>query len=74
MSMRNVAISVTVPFVSYLAIALLVRLVFEGDRAMTPGSPPAGDNDPYQWAFLNIMGTIAQLEVDMIREWIDVSG
>lgn len=27
-----------------------------------------GDNDPYQRAFLNIMGTIAQLEADMIRE------
>jgi DNA invertase Pin-like site-specific DNA recombinase len=27
-----------------------------------------GDEDPYQRAFLNIMGTIAQLEADMIRE------
>ena len=27
-----------------------------------------GDDDPYQRAFLNIMGTIAQLEADMIRE------
>lgn len=26
------------------------------------------DDDPYQRAFLNIMGTIAQLEADMIRE------
>lgn len=27
-----------------------------------------GDDDPYQRAFLNIMGTIAQFEADMIRE------
>ena len=27
-----------------------------------------GDDDPYQRAFVNIMGTIAQLEADMIRE------
>lgn len=27
-----------------------------------------GEDDPYQRAFLNIMGTIAQLEADMIRE------
>ena len=27
-----------------------------------------GDEDPYHRAFLNIMGTIAQLEADMIRE------
>ena len=26
------------------------------------------DDDPYQRAFLNIMGTISQLEADMIRE------
>lgn len=26
-----------------------------------------GEDDPYQRAFLNIMGTIAQLEADMIR-------
>lgn len=27
-----------------------------------------GDDDPYQRAFVNIMGTIAQLEADMIQE------
>lgn len=29
---------------------------------------PDDENDPYQRAFVNIMGTIAQLEADMIRE------
>lgn len=29
---------------------------------------PGDEGDPYQRAFMNIMGTIAQLEADMIRE------
>lgn len=29
---------------------------------------PGDENDPYQRAFVNIMGTIVQLEADMIRE------
>lgn len=38
--------------------------IFDMNLAIEPGD----EDDPYQRAFLNIMGTMAQLEADIIRE------